>query len=168
VKEDTGEEIKAMKPAWLQVKEIEPDTWKSVIEWVSESDIDCDLHLKLFDNYSVTFQDPTKPPATAWRRWPAYAGDTFHLRGIRSTKSNPIIFLFEPGENVKRNMRNKAKGAGLSQQWEVAEFTMTQLKRDDRVTSGQFLMNLMDLHKRWHEEMRSWDGMYDGSDAGSW
>lgn len=136
-----------------QIKEELIDAGPEVINEVLEgADIAPVLTLKT--DYSVTFQDPAKPPATAFKRFQCLKGDTFELIGARKTDKNPLILLFKAGASVTEALSKHAKGPGLRMKWEIAEFTMKLLENQERLTGREVLTDTFHLYTSWREDSR--------------
>jgi len=137
------------------------------LESLDEANVNIRPVLTLKGSYNVTFQDPTKPAATVFKRYNCYDGDEFYLKGFRSTIKNPLIGLFEPGNNVARNMRNKAKGAGLKSTWDTAEFTVKSIN-NDRMNGQVFLRDIYDRYTAWNKQRGFSEDVDRGDIWGSW
>lgn len=121
--------------------------------------------LILVDDYNVTFEDPSKPPETTFKRFQCISGNSFYLKAVRSTSKNPIIFRFTPDRYISNNLANWSKGPGLTKPWTTAEFTLAQIKQE-RVNAAPFLQEVLDLYSNWSRG-RLHD-LYDAENAGSW
>lgn len=119
--------------------------------------------LQLQDGYSVTFQHPARH--NDFKRFPCHKGDRFFLKGVRGTKSNVLIWQFEPGPNVKKNMARHAVGPGLSKAWETAEFTHKLIK-NDRMTGREFMEDVVWAYVKY----RTLDQveLFKGVSSGTW
>ena len=119
------------------------------------------------ESYSVTFEDPTKAEGAVFKRFECYEGDTFTLKGVRKTRKN-LIFRFDLGENVARNMARRKTGPGLSTEWSTAGFTLSLLKNKDRLNSPRFLNEVLDLYAAFHESERQLADVERTEEWGSW
>jgi len=149
------------------LKEIGSEEINLAMEWIID-EMKSQPFLILKSDYSVTFQDPTKPAATVFKRHECFKGDQFYLRGSRSTSKNSVILLFDLGPNVKKNMARMKRGPGLAVEWSTAEFTLNLIKNDVRLNSSEFLESALYAHHVFHTQARKTDVMYDGAMAGSW
>lgn len=122
--------------------------------------------LRVKNDYNMTFQDPLKPAATAFKRIQCFAGDTFELQGMRSTPKN-LIFLLEPGENVRRNLARHKVGPGLKTDFKTAEVTLSALKTD-RFFATEFMEDTLYMHRQWVTKGLNTFKMYGDEMAGSW
>lgn len=123
--------------------------------------------LTLKSDYQVTFEDPTKPYATSFKRFGCFTGDKFFLKGVRTTSKN-FIFRFAPGDNVRRNMARHRLGPGLKTEYETAEFTTTLLKNGDRLNGREFMEDVLFMHYTWLNSGIKVNEMYGDETAGSW
>lgn len=127
--------------------------------------------LTLKTDYNVTFEDPTKPSGTAYRRVQFLEGDSFLLTGVRSTTANLIIFQFEPyGENAEARAKRWSSGPGLTQPIKVAEFTMKNIN-DERMNGRFFLdsiLNMIRIHGANDEWQAAEANIERGELWGSW
>lgn len=123
--------------------------------------------ISLISSFNVTFEEPSKPPLTGFKRFACHAGDTFILKEIRSTARNPLIFRFDFGLNVQRNMRRHSTGPGLSMSFKTAEFTMSQIK-DDMTDAISFFEEVIYAHDTFVRSVRKTEDMYEDDNAGTW
>ncbi|MDX5412846.1 MAG: hypothetical protein LPK02_07340 [Rhodobacterales bacterium] len=101
--------------------------------------------LRLKDAYNVTFEDPSKPSGSAYKRVQFLEGDEFALIGARRTKANLVIFQMKPfGIYAEERASRWSSGPGLSKPLEIAEFTVKSIN-DERMNGSEFLKAVLDL-----------------------
>lgn len=118
------------------------------------------------DDYQVTFQDPTKPFATGFKRIRIHSPCIFHVTGVRSTNKNSHIFLLEPSDSVKKQLRHYSKGPGLSKPFEIAEITLDAMN-PERMMAVESLRDILQVYKTWEND-RSARVTFDTEIAGTW
>lgn len=150
----------------LAIVETGMDGLVPAMAWTKERITTNPIPLRLKGPYNVTFEDPSKPHATVFKKFGCHDGDEFELVGFRKTPKN-FIMRFEPGPNVKRNMARHRVGPGLRTDWNVAEFTM-RLMNEDRMNATEFMRSVCQMRRDFLSKGLNTDKLYSDTAAGSW
>lgn len=150
----------------LDIVEAGLDGLGPALTWAKENITVDPVPLRLKGAYNVTFEDPSKPQATVFKKFGCFDGDEFQLTGFRKTAKN-FIMRFEPGPNVKRNMARHRVGAGLQTEWQIAEFTM-RLMNEDRMNATEFMRSVCRMRRQFLYKGLNVDKLYADTSAGSW
>lgn len=122
--------------------------------------------IRLSRSYNVTFQDPSVPDGSKFKRYQCMPDDEFYLKGVRKTAKN-LIFICEGNENVKRNMRRHGKGPGLRLIPNTAEFTLAMIKGEN-MNAERFLSDVISMVERQIMMVKPDEDIERGEAWGSW